>query len=615
MKLTKTISLGIALIAAIFGMTINANATNTDVARSEELINEIKAIRAGNGAQYDPTGREFTHILWEAGKLMGSMSKDNQAYFQSTIQSDFSDFMDYAESDDGFFRVWYKTEGTDAINLTDADGNGVPDIAQRYARYFSTAFAKYQSFGMVLPYSSISNKNVYNVYIADSKCSASVMGYTSPQVTSYTQMVVPSYIVVRANYSVFAYGKPAGYADSSAAMITIAHEFFHACQMMIAYANMSMFTMEGGAVWSERFVYPTDQDPYDYISSFTTRANLGLNFNPRTEYNVNDVNYIYPYGAWIYFDYLTSMYGNDVMKEIYDKLTTYTEIRGYNAALKEHGTSFSESAMNFYTCIPFFPDDSTKAPVYFKDGAAIRNFDNYTINFPTSASESIYRVMDTTSRTFESADFTPARGRLNRMSAHYYKVKTDRGATITITPKNFNDSLVVTVLQFADRSDNANNFKTTFIKAFGNTPQTLHFDYNPSEMANLYVIVYNYGVHYVTSTTDYLYSTNTAYYTMHYQPDAQAGVEDEISASDFSIEGVNPMPATEQSTLNIMTAVPSNLSLKIYNMAGQSVYSESFMSGTGLNRHELNLNGYVPGSYFIEVSNGIKTEKSAFIVK
>lgn len=619
--------LGFFALPLLFSVSMHAkeaqlqvNADN--IAHATAIMEQIKEIRNGND-KFDPNGREYTHLLWEAGKYKDILS-ENDAQFLSSIQAAPEGFQDYYKSESGAFRVWFKWDGTDAVDETDENGNEVPDVVEDYARWFDNAREKYVEFGMLMPYSRSTNKDLYDVYIADSYCQSSVLGYTSPNVTYEGQMIVPSYIVVREDYSPFAYNKPAGYTDSSAAQITIAHEFFHACQMMISYANMNMFTLEGGAVWAEQFVYPTDTDPCNYISGFTSNASLGLNFNPRAEYNPGDnqgTNYVFPYGTWVYFNYLTSMYGNEILKELYDALYEETEIKAYNTTLKKYGTSFSETAKNMYMSLPMFPNDPEQKPYYFVNGDQIREHNNnreYSFTFPASTSELQYTTQGNTPRTFESANFPNIKQRLNRLAAHYYRLNTDRGATLTITPLKVRDSLSVIVLQYANYRNtpsNANKFKFTSVDAFGTTPVEMHFDYDP-ELTNMYIIVYNNGVRYTVSNTDYLYSTNTAYYTLNYQPDENSSsVEDEYTTQDFSIRNITPMPANENSTLNLLVAKPAMLNYTVYNMQGQKIISDSFFAQIGENAQNLDLNGLNAGAYLIEVNNGVKSEKINFIVK
>ena len=571
--------------------------------KAESAIQQIKEIKSGIKPE-NFTGRDLTHLLYEAEMNKELLSAESKKYLSSF--DDFTKtFTDYYTTPDKYFRIYYKLSGPDAIPETDDNGNFEADFVETYGRYLSESKAKYEKFGLKMPYSSDS---YYAIYISNSACSDGVYGFTRP--LSYG-LTIASYVVLRSDYSGFGVGKPHGFADSVAAQITAAHEFQHSVQMGYAYSNMSMFLMEGCAVWSEQFVYPDEKDPVDYLRSIFPFTNLGLNFNPRAEYNPNDKNGIFPYGTWIFFKYLTDNYGDNIIRELYEELAKRKEVPAFDVVLAKYNTSFSKAAQDFFTTMIDFPSDPAKKPYYISIGDYLNSNANSSRVDPTNYYNYINK--DTTFKIDSKTFTTDSKKMLNRLSSVYFKVITDRGASLKIKTARSNDSIVVVVYQY-NKAGSHNNFKTTSVNAFAAQEAVLEFAYDPT-LPDVMIQVYNATTKYVVSKTSYEIPTNTAFYTIEYST-AKVSVDGDISlAKDFSLVNVYPMPVSENAVMNLSVGVPTMLNYRIYDASGKVVLSNSFFAEIGQVQHNLNTNGLTTGTYFLEVNNGIKSEKMNFIVK
>ncbi|MGZ4445484.1 MAG: MXAN_6640 family putative metalloprotease [Nocardioides sp.] len=117
--------------------------------------------------------------------------------------------------------------------------------------------------------------------------------------------------------------------------VTAAHEFFHAIQFAYDYAEDSWF-MEATATWMEERYADDVNDNRQYLPySQVKRPGSQLDF-----FNSNGFN---QYGNWTFFEYLSSHYGNKVVRSIWDKAGAFKgapdlySIKAVKAVLAHHG--------------------------------------------------------------------------------------------------------------------------------------------------------------------------------------------------------------------------------------------------------------------------------------
>ncbi|PKH39057.1 hypothetical protein CXG46_15150 [Nocardioides alpinus] len=110
-------------------------------------------------------------------------------------------------------------------------------------------------------------------------------------------------------------------------VVTAGHEFFHAVQFAYDYAE-DPWMMESTATWMEERIATTVNDNRQYLSlSQIYRPYLPLDFFSRTGG--------YQYGNWVFWEYLSTKYGTDIVKKAWDQA----------GSLKKDGGKYSITAL------------------------------------------------------------------------------------------------------------------------------------------------------------------------------------------------------------------------------------------------------------------------------
>lgn len=590
-----------------------------DINRSEDIrqvISEIKAIKEGTSSKLQ-TGRELTHLLLEAYQKYDQLSSEDQALLQS-FKVDDKEFNDIYNTPDGNFKIYFRSDGPDALPWVDKDNNGYNDLVENYGRWFMDALNKYQEFGLKKAYSQ--GSQLYKVYISDKAddISSGVLGYTRPE--SYTTGPTGSIIVVRSNYKMYGYGKPKGYADSVAAQITITHEFMHAVQMAYTGRNFNMFVMEGCAVWSEQFVYPGELDPVDYVQNFLNKSNIGINYNPREEYKPdNDAQgsyNLFPYGSWIFFKYLTDRFGNEIIKDLYEAGIANNEIKALNVVIEKRNLKLNQIVQDFWTMCMMFSENPDKKPYYFSMGKYFNYPAAKSPRFRAFISKTLYTNDEITVNN--NADILNENDKvLNRLGAHYIRFNDKIAGKYSLTPMNNRDSLVLIVCQFQYKlkQDEIPDFKIYQANAFAGATAEVEVPFDPNFKGTA-ILVFNHNQRYMSSSTSWGETYNSAYYNLKFSAQKNS-VEDDMRslANGFMIEKLYPMPASDKLTLLLNTLNPEELNINIYDNLGRTVASQQFLSSVGANNIPLSINGLAAGNYIVEVANGKLSQKMNFIKK
>ena len=197
---------------------------------------------------------------------------------------------------------------------TDADGvpNWVEDVVQPT---FATVWAtEVTAFGNPMPKSDLSSTNdggdaKLDVYLADlgndglfGYCTSDDPNLDSP---GYPFFDFSSYCVLDDDFADFG----TEWTPTQFTQVVAAHEFRHASQFAEDFAE-DLWLMEGEAMWMEGQVYPTVTDRFDYLqTSPLSRPSNSLDHGKN----------FYEYGAWVFFQYLSERFGDDVVRKIWDR--------------------------------------------------------------------------------------------------------------------------------------------------------------------------------------------------------------------------------------------------------------------------------------------------------
>ncbi len=231
--------------------------------------------------------------------------------------------------DFGIFRFHYTLNGTHSVDVTDTDGNGIPDYIDHIVASFThvydqeinqMSYYRPPGDGWLPGENDNGGSDAYDIYIRN--ISSNYYGYVqseymaqntgnnenSPGVTEINAFT--SYMVMRNNYSGF-YSSNNQYGPTTeleAMQVTAAHEFFHAIQY--GYDGREKpWLLEATATWIEEIVYDDINDCYQYMPNWFS--------SPQTSLDATGSHW---YGSYIFFKYIEEHLGGpETIRLIFDK--------------------------------------------------------------------------------------------------------------------------------------------------------------------------------------------------------------------------------------------------------------------------------------------------------
>ena len=211
----------------------------------------------------------------------------------------------------GHFVIHYATSGADAPDLSDADGNGVPDWVEQVAAVFENVYsAEVTTMGYRPP-----PVVRYDVYLED-LTSLGAYGFTTddgfPAAPSASSA---SYIEIDKAFTaaMFEHTATGDFTPLQSLSVTAAHEFNHAIQYGYNY-YFDIWYAEATATWMEDEVYDAVNQLYSYLPGYlgsTATLSLDAPINGRSEY-----------GRWIFNRYLAQDHSNALIRDIWKRLST-----------------------------------------------------------------------------------------------------------------------------------------------------------------------------------------------------------------------------------------------------------------------------------------------------
>lgn len=577
----------------------------------KNVMNQIKRISNGE-KDLSGTGKDLSILLLDAKKNYDLLSAEDKAIIAKYDISE-STFDSYYITPDKFFKIFYKTTGADRVPDVDKNDDGDNDYVVQYGEWLMYARQKYVDFGLKMP--DIKDSKYYKIFLSTEACNQGVLGYTSP--IDYQSSTSRSYIVLRANYG--GYTKDSMQRDPATAKITAAHEFQHSIQM--AYSNirtsLTTFIMEGCAVWAEQFVYPDVLDPINYVQNFLNKSNIGINYDSKVEYNPDATGTgpggftLFPYGSWIFFRYMTDLYGNDFIKDLYIAGQDNKELDAFNKVLGKYNTNMINSVKDFYTMCITFPDNEKNKPYYFSLGKYFGGGGYYSPyvygvvnkNLGDAVSYTLRNKYDISGESYYM---------LNRLGAHYLRFNDKNGGKYTLTPEKAIDSLVLVVCQFRKdaNGNNSNDFKIYSANAFGGKAE-LEVPYDKNYDKNV-VLIYKNSERYLINNLSWNSSINSSFYTFDYVP-AKSSVEDYYAYDSFTFDKIYPIPSNDKINLKLVSNYEDIYNIYVYDNLGRLIKSQKYNAKSGENQIPLYINELSNGNYIVEIQNKIKSEKLQFI--
>jgi hypothetical protein len=213
----------------------------------------------------------------------------------------------------GTARVWYSTSGPNVADLTDDDGDGVPDFVAMIADRTEDVLAFYAQAGFRPPLSdgTRGGSDAMDVYLVDFAGSSD--GNYAAETCSGSPRTCSGYFVMENDFHGY------GYSDlDTAVKVLTSHELFHAVQA--AYDNEDeVWFSEGTAVWAEDFYDEGNEDFVRFCSAYLEDTGRSLNEPPAGPVPT------FAYATAIWWWYLTSAHGDAFMLDLMDATAETTD--------------------------------------------------------------------------------------------------------------------------------------------------------------------------------------------------------------------------------------------------------------------------------------------------
>ena len=222
-----------------------------------------------------------------------------------------------AVSPSGHFRVHFDTEGPDAVDPADSDGNGLPDYVDLAMVLADSAWqVQIDDLGYREPPrdGGRGGGDEIDIYLTDLGRS-NRYGLTYPMSSGASG---PSYLEIENDFENAVFGNASvceGYSGSrglDALRVTLAHEFHHVVQFGYYQGLDGSWWQEATATWMEDVVHPGVNDYLQYVCVFLRSPGRALDGgDPRFD--------LHPYGSTIFAFFLDQRYGREVMRRSWEE--------------------------------------------------------------------------------------------------------------------------------------------------------------------------------------------------------------------------------------------------------------------------------------------------------
>jgi len=255
------------------------------------------------------------------------------------------------------FKIHYNIEGEFAVYEPALDENppdGVPDYINRMAEYLELAHSIYHlqlGYDLPPPDEGMGGDDRYDIYVTD------ITGLTVPEFLS-------DYYPDRVAYSSYIYIghdlRNEFHPDDPFPLLraTCSHEYFHAVQM--AYRaitqDLTPWWFELTACWAEERVFDETNEVYYYLEDYYSLIDRSL-------YATNGAYY---YGAWIFAEYFSQRFDDDIIRLIFEALINFeTSLEAIHTALAEAGINLNNEFL-LYTGWNYFTQANYR-PGFFEE--------------------------------------------------------------------------------------------------------------------------------------------------------------------------------------------------------------------------------------------------------
>jgi hypothetical protein len=293
--------------------------------------------------------------------------------------------------------VHWVTSGADAPDLTDADGNGIPDYVDSVLATAENVHAvENDQLGWRPPKSDgtlggdVDKTDIYLKQLAG----GGIYGYSAPdanqpQITK-TDHSQYAYLVIDNDFQKSEF--PSYASPLTPLQVTLAHEYNHVLQFNYDVAQ-DTWMLEATAVWMEGKVYPAAFDYLQYLPGWVQLTALPItSFNG---INANDRSNVKVYGSAVWNKWLDAQFGAAVVRGAWEgSLSTSPQsfaVAAYDSAIRRAGGGgfqtqfdrFAAATAEWQAQNSGFPEgsaypDVTRAGTLRVDGAGARLHLNHT---------------------------------------------------------------------------------------------------------------------------------------------------------------------------------------------------------------------------------------------
>jgi len=262
-----------------------------DLLPADRQIEPPKAARCG------------TALLMEAMSHWDRLQPSTRAKLTTLFQRP-SNQRSYT-SPTGHFMIHYDLTGSDAVDTSDSNGDGIPDYVELVAESFDHARDReVNELGYLPPPDD--GDGVYDIHIQQ----LGLQGVYGLAWSDQSQITSDSYIQIDNNFTDNIYAT----RGSDGVQVTAAHEYFHAIQFAYFTPFSAAWWQELTATWMEDVIYDDINDYYQYQMFFFQDPETSLDDSPFAG--------LQPFAASVFAHHLEQVYGRDLIRATWESLGT-----------------------------------------------------------------------------------------------------------------------------------------------------------------------------------------------------------------------------------------------------------------------------------------------------
>lgn len=355
-----------------------------DEARAERALAGARALlgggaerpgRRGSAAGHaGRAGHDYTHALRELAirlpALGGAERREAEAYLARPTDGGgdpFGDGYDVPEAppyDTASFRIHYVAAGEDAPDLSDGDGNGIPDYVEILGSELEISRGAINGrlgWRQPLPDAGRGGDDRTDVYVKQLG-GQGIFGYAAAD-PGQSGNSRSAFLVMDDDYAQAEFPNYANPIDPL--RVTAAHEYNHVVHYAIDTLQ-DFWLFESSAVWMEDQVYDGINDYLNYLPAprWTAQTAIPLTrFNPAAQLDPANTKV---YGDVVWNLFLSHRFGPDVVRATWDASTSTQPPSfapaAYQSALAARGTTFFDQFIQFAAALPEWRTPGTGFP-------------------------------------------------------------------------------------------------------------------------------------------------------------------------------------------------------------------------------------------------------------